>query len=387
MVAQLGISEPRQPVLAVVGSKGKGTIATYASAYLVAAGKHVVTVTSPGLRGVRDRIRFDGRSVSDAELGRLGRRVCEAYRQLPEYRSGDGYLSPSGLFIVAGVLYAQQKSSDIIVLEAGMGGVSDEISLFPPKVLAIAKIFGEHIGVLGDTPAEIARNKAGIVTADTRAVVSLPQGEDVSGALEETVATCSGKSVAVDFSPRGASGVPPALLAPSLGRDNSEIGCVAAQRMLNVCNYAPPSTEQVWKLLGSVTLPGRWSWHDIPRAGIQLFVDAAISRAGVAAALTEVLKRWGAVDHVLLCMPDHKDIDGAIVELGDMPVTYVRLTDKPRLTFSHSVPSAWETVDVAEINVRFLQDRGRRIAVLGTGYFVARMLALADVDTERLFTP
>jgi dihydrofolate synthase/folylpolyglutamate synthase len=86
-------------------------------------------------------------------------------------------------------------------------------------------------------------------------------------------------------------------------------------------------------------------------------------------------------------MPDHKDIDGAIVELGDMPVTYVRLTDKPRLTFSHSVPSAWETVDVAEINVRFLQDRGRRIAVLGTGYFVARMLALADVDTERLFTP
>src|SRR3954451_21884950 len=164
---------PTVPVLTVVGSKGKGTAATYASAWIAAAGCRVVTVTSPGLRSDRERVRVDGVAVSADELAGLGARIRTAAGPPPPDR--DGYLSPSGLFTLAGVLHARDVGAGAIVLEAGMGGASDEVSLFPPSVLAITEVFGEHLGVLGDSPAEIAADKAVAAAETTHAVLSLPQ--------------------------------------------------------------------------------------------------------------------------------------------------------------------------------------------------------------------
>jgi len=402
LAAELGVSDGGPLVLTVVGSKGKGTAATYASAYLASAGLRTVTVTSPGLRGIRDRIRCQGRAVSDAEMTGLAGRLSDARARLPGYQPSAGYLSPSGLFIIAGMLHAQAVRADAVVLEAGMGGVSDEVSLFNPAVVGITKIFAEHLGVLGDTPADIARDKAGVVTAQTRAAVSLPQEGPVAAALSETVVTRSGSRISVEFAGTGASGIPARLLPASFGRANAELGCVAAQRLLDATGAGPPAGGLLSATLSSVVLPGRWSWHTVPQTPaphipaaqtsaaqtpVQLFADSAISRAGVCAALLEAYRRWDEIDRVLMCMPDHKDVAGAITELGDLPVTYVRLTDKPRLTFTHAIPPGWEAVDIGKVDHAFLAARGPRIVALGTVYFIARMLALADVDTERLFTP
>src|SRR5690606_13509336 len=155
----LGLLAPDAPVLTVVGSKGKGTAATYASAFLAAAGLRVCTVTSPALRSNRERIRVDGRAVSEAELASLADALDEAVAALPP--PSGGYLSPSGLFTLAGVLHARRTGADAIVLEAGMGGRSDEAALFTPDVAAITPVLLEHAGVLGGTPAEIAAEKLG----------------------------------------------------------------------------------------------------------------------------------------------------------------------------------------------------------------------------------
>jgi dihydrofolate synthase / folylpolyglutamate synthase len=344
-----------------------------------------VTVTSPGLRGVRDRIRYNGKSVTDIQMMELARRISIAHSRLADYKPGTGYLSPSGLFIIAGVVYAQARNADVIVLEAGMGGISDEVSLFRPTVLAITKIFGEHVGVLGDTPSEIARDKAGVTTAATKAVVSLQQEDDVKQALLDTVSSRSNDRVKIEFVETGASSVPVSLLAEGLGRQNSELGCVAAQRLLTVSGYRTPEGNRLSQLLSSVALPGRCSWHDVPGTAVRLFADAAINRTGIAAALTEASKRWDTIDHVLVCIPDHKDMNGATVELGHLPVTYIRLTDKPRLSFTHPRPDGWSTADADNVDRGFLADRGERIVALGTGYFIARMLDLAEADTEQLF--
>ena len=198
----LGVTEPGPPVLTVVGSKGKGTAATYASAWLVAAGCRVVTVTSPGLRSDAERIRVDGAAVSPDELAGLARRLQRASRSLPSAR--DGYLSPSGLFTLAGLLHARDAGADVVVLEAGMGGVSDEAGLFPPSVVAITEVFGEHLGVLGDTPAEIAADKAGVAAETTSAVVSLPQTPAVAAAIAATVAAAgAGRVETIDLARTG----------------------------------------------------------------------------------------------------------------------------------------------------------------------------------------
>jgi dihydrofolate synthase/folylpolyglutamate synthase len=383
----LEIDDPNSPVLTVVGSKGKGAAATYASAYLAAAGARVITVTSPSLRGIRDRIRVDGRAIAADDLARLARRLDEARRELPSYRPGQGYLSPSGLFIAAGVLHAMTVAADVIVLEAGMGGASDEVSLFAPTVVAITSVFGEHIGVLGDTPAEIATDKAGVVTGTTRAVVSMPQDPPVASAITSRVAAAAGGRATVETISPGTGGIPRQLLPAGLGRLNAEFGCVAAQRLLDATGRTAPSGDRLSSVLATVVLPGRTSWHDVPGTPSRIFADAAINRAGVAAALTEVSRHWDAIDRVLLSMPDHKDVAGTISELAGLAVTFVRLDDKPRLKFTHALPPGWEVVDIGAVDCDFLAARGLRLVALGTGYYIARVLDLVDADTDRLFIP
>jgi dihydrofolate synthase/folylpolyglutamate synthase len=383
----LGIGEPGSPVLTVVGSKGKGTAATYGSAYLASTGARVVTVTSPGLRGIRDRIRTGGRAIAESDLARLAERLDDARRTLPPYRSGSGYLSPSGLFIVAGLLHARAVAADLVVLEAGMGGASDEVSLFDPTVVGITSIFGEHLGVLGDTPAEVAADKAGVVAAGTRAAVSMPQDPLVEKAIDERVSAGTGGLASLVTIEPGDSGIPASLLPRGLSRFNAELGCVAAQRLLDATGRAAPHDDRLAEVLATVVLPGRMSWHAVPDTPCRLFADAAISRAGIAAALTEVSRQWTGVDRVLLCLPDHKDVAGAITELADLPVTFVRLTDQPQLRFTRELPANWEIVDVDLVDRGFLAARGRRLVALGTGYFVGRVLDLVDADTDRLFIP
>ncbi|HEU5159223.1 MAG TPA: hypothetical protein VFU43_19660 [Streptosporangiaceae bacterium] len=382
----LEVEDPQRPVLTVVGSKGKGTAATYASAYLAATGARVVTVTSPRLREVRDRVRVDGRAIGEKDLARLAERLDEARAvSLPPYRPGMGYLSPSGLFIIGGVLHALDVEADVIVLEAGMGGISDEVSLFAPTVVAITSVFGEHLGVLGDTPAEIASDKAGVVTSGTRAVISMPQDAPIRDAINDRVAAATGGRVRVETVEPGTSGIPARLLPQGLSHHNAELGCVAAQSLLDVTGRPAPGGERLKEVLASVVLPGRASWHDVPGTSSRLFADAAINRAGVAAALTEVSRHWNTIDRVLVSMPDHKDVTGTVLELDDLPVTFVRLDDRPRLRFTHALPPSWEIVDIAAVDRAFLAARGRRLVALGTGYFIARVLDLVDADTERLF--
>ncbi|MBB5629967.1 hypothetical protein [Sphaerisporangium krabiense] len=460
----LGAPTASAPVLTVVGSKGKGTTATYASAYLAAAGLRVVSVTSPALRANRERVRVNGTAISDASLSALAARISKALGSMPDRRESPGYLSPVGLFTIAGILHARDIEADVIVLEAGMGGASDEVSLFPPHTVAITEIFAEHVGVLGDTPAEIAREKAAVTSARTQAVLSLPQQPAVHQAITTVLrdrTTRPGKTTrlstgtalrrdteptndstdteasspsktepmevpeaeaakaaeveagrvdletvdletvdletvdletvdleTVDLETVSAEGgtLPPDLLPPSYGRRNAVLGCAAAARMLSLLNLPLPPPKTLTDVLASVRLPGRLSFHTLPESGTKLCVDSAINRAGVATALTMALRHWPRVDHVLLCLPDHKDIEGAVTELAGLPVTFVRLA-LPHLRFTAPLPATWTAIDESQLTRRLLTELGPHVLAIGTVYFTGKVLDTINAPTETLFTP
>lgn len=388
LVERLGGADPGVPVLTVVGSKGKGTAATYASAWLSARGLRVLTVTSPPPRRETERIRVAGAAISETELAGLGARLRAAARGLPPERGG--YLSPAGLFTIAGMLHAPAAGAGAVVLEAGMGGASDEASLFPPAVAAITSVFAEHVGVLGDTPAQIAADKAGVVAATTSAVVSLPQTPGVAAAVAVTVAARTGGRVRPEIVGPGASGVPERLLPAGPGRANAELGCAAAARLFapapGPATGTPPAPAALERVLATVRLPGRASWHRVPGTGTTVFVDSAIDRAGVSAALAEAYRRSPRLDHVLVCLPDHKDVAGVAGALDGLPVTYMTLRDHPHLRFGRAVPAGWTVADAAELTRDRLAALGRQVAALGTAYFTARVLDLVDADTGRLFS-
>ncbi|MFC9090200.1 hypothetical protein [Nocardiopsis dassonvillei] len=415
----LGLDTRRPPVLGVVGSKGKGSTATTAAAALASAGLRTVLVTGPSFRSYRERVRVDGTSVSDAELDVLGARIDAARRELPSVEEFGGHLAPSGLFLVAGLLRAIEVGADVCVLEAGMGGHRDELRLVGPEVVALGKVFAEHLGVLGDTVAQIAREKAGVAGERTRALVRLPQTAEVAAEADAALAGATGGRVRAEVVDPDLPGVepPPALRPPGLSAASGVLGTAAAARMLDHLGRPPLDRERLHAVLGTVRLPGRLSRHTVPagaaepsgraggasgRAGgvsvgadgdpvgggsapdAEVVVDSAIDRNGVAAALAHARGLWGGVDHVLLCLPDHKDVSGAVEVLGDLPVTAVRLPEA-HLRFEHALPGHWGRMDAADLSPAVLRALGGRVLALGTVYFTGRVLEAVDAPTDRLF--
>jgi dihydrofolate synthase/folylpolyglutamate synthase len=183
----------------------------------------------------------------------------------------------------------------------------------------------------------------------------------------------------------GPSGLPADLLPTAHGRRNAELGCAAAERLLDAAGRLRPSPDRLNRVLSSVRLPGRLSWHRLPRTTI--LVDSAIDRSGVATALVEAYRRWDGIDHVVVGLPDHKDVPGFVAELADLPVTYVRMPGHAHLRFTHPIPRRWTVIDDTELSPERLASLGERVVALGTVYFTARILGVVAADTERLFEP
>ncbi|RAY10702.1 hypothetical protein DPM19_34170 [Actinomadura craniellae] len=382
LAERLGLGGFALPVLTVVGSKGKGTAAAYASACVAAGGLRVLTTSSPSYRSDRERVRVDGRALSPEELADLAALLAEQVRALPDRSRHGGYLSPVGLFTLAGLVHAGRVGADVVVAEAGQGGRSDEVSLFPPMVAAVTPIFAEHLGRLGRNVAEIAADKAGVVGPATRAALSLPQSPEVWRTLGAVLGARTGGRLAPEPAPAPDTGP----LAGGLGRANAWLGVAAGRRLLEVTGRPRPDASLLGRTLESVRLPGRLSWHRVPGSGAELLADSAISGAGIAAALAAARDRWDRPDHVLLCLPDHKDLPGAVAELADLPVTFVRLPDR-HLRFERRLPDTWRAVDATDLTAEGVAALGRRLLALGTVYFVGRILDLVGADTEQIFTP
>lgn len=373
LLAATGVAAHLPPVLTVVGSKGKGTTAVYASAYLAAAGRRVVTVTSPSLRHSGERIRVDGTAIDEATLAGLAQRL-DAYRGgLPEPRPGDGYLSPSGLFTIAGLLHTRDLAADYLVLEAGRGGSSDEVSLVAPAAVAITPIFAEHLAALGGSVAAVVADKCGVVRDSTRAVLTVRQPEPVAELIDQEVAARTGGRLAAELP---VAEVPDHLLPPGLGRDNARLGCAAARRLLP----SPPEPARLAQVLATVRLPGRLSRHRLPGTRTDLLVDAAVSQAGFAAAVEYATARLGGIDHVLLSLPDDKDLAGAAEELRGLPVTFVTLAAS-HLRYTHQLPAGWTRVPADRVDRSFVAGLGDRLLGLGTVSFVGHLLTIADAPT------
>jgi folylpolyglutamate synthase/dihydrofolate synthase len=384
LIERLGMPDVDLPLLTIVGSKGKGTAAAYASAYMSAAGRRVVTITSPSYRSTRERIRVDGRALSTVEMKALADRVAKGINRLPRRIAGKGYLAPSGLFIIAGMLHALSAKPDVIVLEAGRGGRSDEASLFPPTVVAVTPIFEEHIGELGASVTDIARDKASVISPSTQAALSAPQRDIVERVLRATVADISKDRVGVDLMMPHTSGLPAGCLPAGLGTVNAELGCLAAQRLLDAGHLGRPKPDDLRRALSSVRLPGRLSWHRAPGTATNLLLDQAVTRTAAATALATARARHGGVDHVLLSLSDDKDLDGVIAELDGTPVTFVQL-NRSHLSFTHEIPPHWTLIKEDELTIDSLAEFGRHLVAIGTFSFVALMLGLLDVETDRLY--
>ena len=165
-----------QKYIHVAGTNGKGSVCKYLEAGLAGCGYKVGVYTSPYIERFNERIRFDGEDISDEDLEGTAWRVIEA----AESMVADGLDSPTEFEVVTAIafLYYKEKSPDYVILEVGMGGTGDSTNIIEaPLASIITSISFDHMGVLGDTLAEIAGNKAGIIKTGCPVISNVPEHE------------------------------------------------------------------------------------------------------------------------------------------------------------------------------------------------------------------
>ncbi|MCM8789400.1 MAG: bifunctional folylpolyglutamate synthase/dihydrofolate synthase [Candidatus Omnitrophica bacterium] len=160
----------------IAGTKGKGSTCAFIAHILCNAGYNVGLYTSPHLSDFRERIRILGHNsgataqtpqdfegmISKEELVGL---VEELKPQIEKYNKESKYgpLSFFEVYTALSFVYFKEKKVDFAVLETGLGGRLDATNVIDPSVCAITPISYEHTQKLGNTLAEIATEKAGII--------------------------------------------------------------------------------------------------------------------------------------------------------------------------------------------------------------------------------
>lgn len=182
----LGRPEDRFAAVLVAGTKGKGSTASYLAGALRAAGYRTGLYTQPHLTSFRERMTINGTLLPEARLGDLVAAiqpvVDEMHRTAPEYGRLTTYEVVTGLAL----LYFAQAGVDFAVLEIGLGGRLDAVNAVRvPCVSVITALSLDHMRVLGDTIAQIAYEKAGIIKPGIP-VVSAPQPPAGLAVIRET---------------------------------------------------------------------------------------------------------------------------------------------------------------------------------------------------------
>jgi dihydrofolate synthase/folylpolyglutamate synthase len=174
----IGRPERAFAIAQVGGTNGKGSISAMLAAILQAAGRRVGLYTSPHLRHYRERIRVDGRPISEADfvdgveaLGTLIARLDVTVFEAGTALALDHFC---------------RERVDVAVLEVGLGGRLDATTVGTPRVAVIGPIDYDHQHELGDTLGLIAAEKAAIIRSGV--AFSARQDPEVLEVLERRAA-------------------------------------------------------------------------------------------------------------------------------------------------------------------------------------------------------
>ena len=170
LMHRLGDPQDSLRFIHIAGTNGKGSVAEYLTNILRRSGYRTGTFTSPYILCYEDRIRLNGENIPEDAL-------CRACAQVAAVVNGDEGFSQFEITFAIAMLYYAAAKAEIVVLEAGLGGLLDCTNIIQqPLCSVITSVSYDHMAILGDTIEEIAAQKAGIMKQG-RPVVWNPFGE------------------------------------------------------------------------------------------------------------------------------------------------------------------------------------------------------------------
>jgi dihydrofolate synthase/folylpolyglutamate synthase len=341
LMEMLGEPQRGYPSIHIAGTNGKTSVARMVDALLTALNRRTGRTTSPHLQSAVERIAIDGKPISPARYVEVYREV-EPFVQLVDNQSeAAGGPAMSKFEVVTGMAFAAFADApvDVAVVEVGMGGRWDATNVVNAPVAVVTPISMDHTEYLGETIAEIATEKAGIITrqaddlvpTDTVAVIGRQVPEameallaqsvraDAAVAREDSEFAVLSRQVAIGgqmLELQGLGGVYSDIFLPLHGEHqahNAAVALAAVEAFFGAGVGRQLDIDAVRAGFAAVTSPGRL---ERMRSAPTVFIDAAHNPAG-AAALAQTLT--GEFDFrflvgVVSVMAD-KDVDGILAAL------------------------------------------------------------------------
>lgn len=271
-----GHPERRFPAVQVAGTNGKGSIATFLHAILEAAGLRTGIYRSPHLQSWCERIQLgqqwvDGKTLQD-----------DLRRWLP--LATQHSLTVFELFTAAAMDRFARTELDLVVLEVGLGGRLDATTAHPDRrVVGFGPIGLDHQDFLGSTLAEIAAEKAGVLTA-SQVAISGPQVPAVAEVLERQAERCGCVLRWASPLPGEAEGGLPLGLPGTFQRSNGAVAVAMAESL--IAQGWPISEQAIALGLQQARWPGRLElrrWQ-----GREVLLDGAHNPPGAEALRREL---------------------------------------------------------------------------------------------------
>lgn len=188
LLAYLGHPERSLKFVHIAGTNGKGSVSAYVAHVLTACGYRTGRFNSPAVFDWHETVTVDGDRIGETEAAALADELETAAARM----RADGFGSPTRfeLETCLAVLQFVRKGCDLAVIETGLGGRLDATNaLGTSLVAAITSIGFDHTALLGDSLAEIAGEKAGIIKSGC-IVVTAEQTAEAAVVLREKAAKC-----------------------------------------------------------------------------------------------------------------------------------------------------------------------------------------------------
>ncbi|MEI7442230.1 MAG: folylpolyglutamate synthase/dihydrofolate synthase family protein [Actinomycetes bacterium] len=328
LMTLLGDPQLAYPVIHITGTNGKSSTARMIESLLRARGLTTGLVTSPHLHSINERIQLDGLPV-DADTFVRAYDEIEPFLALVDAQSiNNGGPAMSYFEALTGLAFAifADTPIDVAIVEVGMGGTWDATNVVQADIAVVMPIGLDHTEYLGETIAEIAGEKAGIIKPGSIAVLAQQQPEAAEVLLRRAVevdapvlreglefgvvdrALALGGQV---ITLHGITGDYSDIVLPLFGAHqaaNASVALTAVEAFFG--GGDPISEENVHTAFAGVNSPGRL---EVVRRSPTVIVDAAHNPHGAAVLATALEESFTfeSIIGVVSIMGD-KDVDGIL---------------------------------------------------------------------------
>lgn len=344
-VELLGDPQRAYPIIHITGTNGKTSTSRIIESILRAYGLRTGLLTSPHLVRFNERIVIDGEPIGDEALVRNWEDV-QPYLEIVDAELAEGGHPPLTFFeALTALAFAAFADApvDVAVIEVGMGGEWDSTNVGDGQVAVFTPISLDHTKALGDTVAEIARTKSGIIkpAADVVTAEQVPEAlEELRNAVALTEASLVSQPGAFDVastsvavggqlvSIRGRAARYDELFLPLYGDHQAQNAAVAVAAVETFLGRGtqPLNGALLEEGFATATSPGR-----LQLIGIEptVLVDAAHNPAG-AQTLADALRRYFDFDELTFVFGVLADKDARGIVRALAPVATQFFVTRPR---------------------------------------------------------